>query len=209
MRTKVINFLIVFALIAAIPLFSGFKNTQKTDKDRIVANGSAPGSAQALRFTDHRLPNTSNLPANGSLSPVSVAMSTFQTYGLIGRYFNGSSTIDDYIEELRVYKSLSTTNDAINYINTSGEFGLESFIEWTEFRDSLFYLGTGDVEDAIDDGNPLISFHQNPTTWVWSVVMITGYNTSGTIEYFDATTGYYGTDSPGNFYNANEVTGLK
>jgi hypothetical protein len=208
MKTKTINFLLVFTLLASASLFYGFKKDTKSEQGKTELNSSNAKSKEVLRFTDHRLPNTGNLPTNG-LTPVSVAMSTFQTDGLIANYFTGSSSIDDYIEALRIYKSLSTTNDAIYYINNSGEFGLGSYIEWTEFRDSLFYLGTGYIEDAIDNGNPLICYHQNPSTWVWSVVMITGYNNNGTIEFFDATTGYYATDSAGNFYNTTEVTGLK
>lgn len=159
---------------------------------------------------DHILPG-SNLPANGA-GTVSTRMSTVQSFANIAKYFTGSATIDTYIEEVRIYKGLSTTQDAVDYINSGiSEHGMASLIEWYDFRDTEFYLTTGTtIQDAIDNGYPMAAIYSQSTSpWAGYVVMITGYNNNGTIEFFDPTTGYYATDAATAFYSPLPLTGVK
>lgn len=155
---------------------------------------------------DHSL-SGSNLPSNGA-GTVSTQMSTVQSFGFVANYYTGSSSINTYIEAVRVYKGLSTTQDAIDYINNgTPELGMASFIEWWEFREAMFYLDTNTIEDAIDLGHPLVAIYIG-TSYNY-VVMITGYNNNGTVEFFDPTTGYYATAAATAFYTPYEVTGVK
>lgn len=212
MKTKIIHFLFVFILLTSVSLSYGFKTDVKPGKNKVELNNLSPKNGHVSSYADHRLPNSGNLPSNGGVATVSTRMSTVMTYGLIKAYLTGTGSIDDYIEKLRVYEGLSTTNDAIAYINNgSAEGGMASYIDWYEFRESLFYFGSGStIQDEINSGNPLVAIFTQPTSpWASYVVMITGYNNSGTIEYFDPTTGYYANAASSCFFTPTGITGLK
>ncbi len=204
MKTKNIHFLLAFMLLSSASILSGFK-IEINDR---TALGNSQASMNQLRFTDHRLPST-NLPT--TLTPVSPGMATFQTYSIIDNYFSGSTTIDDYIEELRLYFNLSTTNDAITYITDhDSNLGFERYIDFVEFQNTVVSFGSSaSIQDAIDNGNPLMAFYQDPVNYSWSIVVVTGYNNDGTYEIFDCTLGDYRYNVPTNKIDVTwEISGM-
>lgn len=156
---------------------------------------------------DHKLPTQKRLPKDGTNNTQVGQTCVFKVMEYLSRYFDGSLTTGEALLWLAIHLNL-TGLEMIDIINTNG-VTIAMLIDLAEnYFDWDYMSGYNGIKNAIDLGHPGMGW-LDQGGGVGHMVMLTGYNDNGTIEYFDPQSGLYQNTLPSNIQNPFEIKNKK
>lgn len=163
------------------------------DPDTIIYGGLA----------NHQLPKTNKLPPRTTTDVQIGATCVFKTMEWISKYYGGTTTVGDILLRYAQDKGY-TLPQLMAVINTNGIPSTDVQSLATHYFDTA---STTNLHTSINNGRPVMGTIL--VNGLGHEVMVTGYFTNGTMEYFDPETGTYHSKPANEIFNVIEIKGKK
>ena len=155
---------------------------------------------------DHKLSTQTNLPVDGTTNKQVGNMCTMKTIEWVSKFFGGSTSAGDallWLTQTRGY----TMIDMLAIINSTGVSVSDLQLMTDHYFTNSSISDLDAIKAAIDAGNPVMA--SLVTGSDGHEVMLTGYNNSGTVEYFDPQLGTYINVAASAFSNMLQIKSKK